>query len=151
MKRLKVLAFGAATGRVGHVLMMGGKLLDWGMSRKASKSTGLAALHVQKVIARLSPDVVVTEDVPKSSTKSALTRAIVETIGRAAEKAKVLVIRTRRGQSFPNKYDEATDLSQKFPEIAAWVPRKRRLWESEPPVVTIFEALAFARAVSPKV
>lgn len=50
MKRLKVLAIAAATGRVGYVFLIGGKLRDWGLSRMASKSPARAAAQTQTFV-----------------------------------------------------------------------------------------------------
>ncbi len=144
MKRLKVLAIAAATGRIGYVFLVGGRLLDWGLSRKASKSPELAAAHTQKLIDTLKPDVIITEDIPKSSTKGSKTRRLVEAIAFVAGKAKLLDVRAKRLQEFANKYEEATHLAVRFPEIAAWVPKKRRLWDSEPRQTVLFDALALS-------
>ena len=127
MKRLRVLAIAAATGRFGHVLVMGERLLDWGLSRKASKSPELAATHAQKLIDAIAPDVLVTEDIPKSSTKGAKTRQLIDVVSRLAGTATLLDIRAKRPHHFNNKYEEAAHLASRFPEIAAWVPKKRRL------------------------
>ena len=144
MKRLKVLAIAAATGRIGHVFLVGGRLLDWGLSRKASKSSVLAAAHTQKLIDNLKPDVIITEDIPKSSTKGSKTRRLVDAIAFVAGKAKLLDIHAKRLQKFANKYEEAAHLAIRFPEIAAWVPKKRRLWDSEPRQTVLFDALALS-------
>jgi hypothetical protein len=98
-------------------------------------------LHAHRLNNELKPDVVVTEQVPKYSTKGANARALIETIADITTKAKLLDIRVRRPHDFPNKYTEAQHLGIKFPEIAQWVPRPRRLWEPEPRVTVVFEAL----------
>lgn len=148
MKRLRVLAFAVATGRIGHALLIGERLMDWGLSKRASQNPDLAALHAKRLIDELKPDVVVTEQVPRYSTKSAKTRAMIDTIAAIADRERLLGIRVTRPHDFPNKYAEAQHLGTKFPEIAAWVPRPRRLWEPEPRGTVLFEAIAFVlRAV----
>lgn len=144
MKRLRVLAIAAATGRVGHALLIGGRLLDWGLSRKASKSPELAAEHAEKLIADLKPDVVVTEDIPKSSVKGSRTRVLIEAMAGVAANANLLDVRFTHIQEYANKYEEAAHLATRFPEIASWVPKKRRLWDPEPRATVLFEALALA-------
>ena len=150
MKRLRVLAFAVATGRIGHVLVIGERLWIGDLSKRASKNTELAALHAHRLINELKPDVVVTEQLPKYSTKGSKTRALIETIANIAAKANLLDIRVVRPHDFPNKYAEAQYLGTKFPEIAAWVPKPRRLWEPEPRVTVVFEALALANNCSAK-
>ena len=147
MKRLRVLAIAAATGRIGHVFLIGEQLLDWGLSRKASKSPELAATHTQKLIEALKPDVVVSEDISNSSTKSSRTRQLIDAIARVAEKATLLDISMKAAHTFANKYEEATHLASRYPEIAAWVPKPRRIWKSEPRNTVLFEALFLGSAV----
>ena len=147
MKRLRVLAIAAATGRIGYVLLIGERLLDWGLSRKASKSPELAARHAQKLIDDLKPDVVVTEDISKSSTKGSKTRMLIDAIAHVAANANLLDVRATHSQEHANKYEEAAHLAIRFPEIAAWVPKKRRLWDPEPRATVLFLALSLAVVV----
>ena len=147
MRRLKILAIAVATGRIGYVYLIGDTLKDWGLSRKASKSPALAARQTEKWIDEFSPDVVVTEHVPKTSTKSSKTRAIIEAIQSVAAKAQLLDVCVARIQKFKNKYEEAAHLAERFPDITLWVPKPRRIWEPEPRTTVLFEALALAAVV----
>ena len=144
MKRLKVLAIAAATGRIGYVFLIGGKLRDWGLSKKASKSPANAAEQTRLWIERLKPDVVVTEKVSATSTKGTKSKHLIEAIARVASQSKLLDVCVARASDFKNKYDEAKQLGERFPEISAWVPRLRRIWEPEPRNTILFEALALA-------
>lgn len=147
MKRLKVLAIAAATGRVGYAFIIGGKLMDWGQSRKASKSPDLAAKQAELWIGQLKPDVVVTEKESAISTKGTKTWQIISALARVASNAKLLDVTVFRERDFKNKYEEAEYLGQRFPEISAWIPRKRKIWEPEPRNTILFEALALACGV----
>jgi ribosomal protein L17 len=147
MKQLKILAIAAATGRIGYVFLIGGKLRDWGLSRKASKSPALAAAQTQTWINELQPDVVVTEKVSTTSTKGTKTRHLIEAIAKVATRAKLLDVAVSRLHTHKNKYEEAKYLGERFPEINAWVPRMRRIWEPEPRNTILFEALALACVV----
>ena len=145
MQRInKVLSIAVATGRIGYVFLIGDKLKDWGLSRKASKTPALAAAQTEHWIAELEPDVVVTEKLPKTSTKSAKTRALIEAIQFVAAKAKLLDVHVPRIQLHKNKYSEAEALGNRFPDLALWVPKPRRIWEPEPRATVLFEALALA-------
>ena len=144
MKRLKVLAIAAATGRIGYVFFISGKLRDWGLSRKASKSPALAAAQTKMWIEQLSPDAVVTEKVAKTSAKSAKTKYMIEAINMVASREQLLDIQVARVSDFKNKYDEAKHLGERFPEMSIWVPRPRRIWEPEPRNTILFEALSLA-------
>jgi hypothetical protein len=147
MKRLKVLAIAAATGRIGYVFLIGRKLRDWGLSRKASKSAALAADQTKLWIEELNPDVVVTEKIPSTSTKGAKTRYLIEAIQSVASRAHLLDVCVSRPFTFKNKYEEAKHLGERFPEMSIWVPRPRRIWEPEPRNTILFEALALACVV----
>lgn len=147
MATLRVLAVAVATGRIGYVFLKGGELCDWALSRKASRSPEAAAKQTKLWIDELKPDVVVTEALPKRSRKGARTKAIIEAITRVAERADVLDIAISAVRICRNKYDDAKRLAERFPEIAAWVPPKPKLWESEPRYTIYFEALGMAAVV----
>ena len=147
MRRLKILAMAVATGRIGYVFVIGDKLKDWGLSRKASRSPALAALQAETWLNHLKPDIVITEKVPPLSTKSQKTRSLIEAIQSIAASANVLDMFVARNSLFSNKYAEAAHLGERFPEISAWVPRPRRIWEPEPKNTVLFEALALATIV----
>lgn len=144
---LRVLSVAVATGRIGYVFMYDGQLRDWGLSRKASGSTRMARKQVCRWFDQLNPDIVVTEDPSARSRKGVHAKAIMEAIVRVAEKRQIQTITVTRQRVFQNKYDEAARLAGRFPEIAPWVPPKRRIWQSEPRNTIYFEALGFAAAV----
>ena len=145
--RLRVLAIAVATGRIGCVLLIGGELRDWRLSRTAARSAKVARAQAEKWIDVLRPDVVVTEAVPKRSSKSTKTRQLIDAIAAVAGEKELLDVKVVRTSLFENKYEEAKALGQRFPEIAAWVPKKRRIWEPEPRNTIYFEALALAMQV----
>jgi tRNA U34 5-methylaminomethyl-2-thiouridine-forming methyltransferase MnmC len=148
MQRInRVLAIAVATGRIGYVYLIGDRLKDWGLSRKASKTPALAAAQTERWITELEPDVVVTEIIPKTSTKSFKTRALITAIQTAAAKATLLDVHLPRIQKHKNKYEEATHLAERYPELSLWVPKPRRIWEPEPRTTVLFEALALAITV----
>ena len=147
MRLLKVLDMAVATGLIGYVFLVGDQLKDWGLSRKASRNPELAAVQANKWITDLKPDIVVTEKVPPHSSKSAKTRLLIAAIQFVAAKASVLDMFVSHTSAFKNKYEEAQHLGERFPEIAAWVPRARRIWEPEPKNTVLFEALALATVI----
>ena len=148
--KFRVLAFAAGTGRVGYVFLIGGKLRDWRLSNKASKNIESVAQFVTKWIATLGPHVVVTEDIRGHSSKSAKTRQLIEAAAGVAEKHALLDVKIARNSTYQNKYEEAAALGKQFPEIAAWVPKKPRIWETEPRNTVYFDALALAlQVISP--
>ena len=143
-KGFRVLSVAVATGRIGYVFLVDGILRDWRLSKKATKSAELAARQVEVWIERVGPHVVITEAVSQQSTKSRKTREIIDVVGRVAADMGFLDVKVERVSTFKNKYEEAAVLGARFPEIAAWVPKKPKIWESEPRNTVYFEALALA-------
>lgn len=144
MGALRVLAFAAATGRVGSVFLVGDRLLDWQISDKAADSGVDAAAHAQALINNLTPDVVVTEELETASHKGKHTLALIAAIARTAEHNNLLDVSVPREHRYPNKYAEADALVEQYPELAPWKPMKRRFYDNEPRNTVLFEALALA-------
>ncbi len=147
MARLKVLAIAAATGRIGCVFLIGGKLKHWAMSVKASKSPEMAANQTTKWIDEFEPEVVITEKITKRSHKGKLTKQLIAAIAKVAENRYLNDIVIPRAQNFQNKYEEAKELANQYPDILPWLPKRPRIWESEPRNMIYFEALALALEV----
>ncbi|MEX0957312.1 MAG: hypothetical protein WDZ83_19115 [Rhizobiaceae bacterium] len=147
MRGQKVLAIAAGTGRVAYVFFVGQRLHYWQLSYAASHSPTDAARYAKAWIEQMRPDVVVTEKVTMRSRKGRQAKMNLEAIVRVAERELLFDIQVERPHRFPNKYTEAEAFAERFPELARWVPRKRRLWDPEPKNITIFEALALALEV----
>lgn len=143
MAGLKVLAFAAATGRVGSVFLVGDRLVDWHISNKAAESGVEAAGHAQALINDLMPDAVVTEEL-ESAHKGKHTLALIAAIARTAEHSHVLDVSVPREHRYSNKYAEADALVEQYPELAPWKPMKRRFYDNEPRNTVLFEALSLA-------
>jgi hypothetical protein len=148
MATLKVLAFAAASGRVGSVLLLGDRLLDWQISDKAAESGMEAAAYAQRLINDLMPDVVVTEELETAKHKGKRTLELIAAMGRTAEYNDLLDVSVPHGHRYPNKYAEADALAERYPELMAWKPVKRRFFDNEPRNTVLFEALALALAVT---
>jgi len=84
MARLNVLAIAAATGRIGYVYFVGPRLMDWGLSRAASKSPKRAAAMASRWLDLFHPDVVIIEAADSPSRKGAMTRQSIEAISSVA-------------------------------------------------------------------
>ena len=147
MTALSVLGIAVAKGRAGYVYLSNGDLRDWQVSLKAVSSGTEMAGWVQERISDLKPDVVVTEVLTKSSRKGDKTQRLIAVAADTASHNSVLDVSVARAQNFSCKYEEAAALAELYPELHGWVPRKRRLWDSEPRNTILFEALALACAV----
>lgn len=141
-----VLAFAAASGRIGSVFLQGDKLLDWQISKKASKNGFEAASYARSLFKRLSPDLIITEDPIAATHKGEKTRLLLIAIAEEAERVGLEVVTVPRQQQYANKYAEAEALTSDYPELAPWKPDKRRFFDNEPRNTVIFEALSLALA-----
>jgi len=147
MAALRMLALAAASGRVGYVYLVGDRLKDWRVSEKAAKSPAKAAEQTQKWINELKPDVIVTEKVEEAAKKGDKTKEIIAAIACTAEHNYVLDVSVKREHDHASKYEEADALAKRYPDITAWLPKKRRFYDNEPRNTVLFEALSLAEAV----
>lgn len=144
MAALRVLSFAAATGRVGSVFLIGDRLMDWQMSKKAAESGAEAAAFALRLIDDLTPDVVVTEELETARHKGKHTLALIAAIAQMAESSDLIDVSVPREHRYPNKYVEADALVECYPELAPWKPAKRQFFDNEPHRTVLFEALALA-------
>ncbi|MGC9417819.1 MAG: hypothetical protein ACP5EN_02495 [Rhodovulum sp.] len=145
MAALRVLSVAVATGRAGYVFLVDGRLHDWGITVKATKSAKDIAAFVATLIETLRPDIVVTERCDDHCRKGARAQRLIGAIAEAAQEAGVRCLALTRPRTFPSKYEEAVHLADRHPEIAGYLPeRKRRIFDFEPRGMILFEALALA-------
>jgi hypothetical protein len=144
MTRLRVLAFAAARGRIGSVVLDGEQLIDWRISDKAADSPQAATAFAKRRFTEFSPDVVVTEEVLLARHKGKRTVALIEALAETAEASDLMSITLPRRQNYVNKYAEADALARRFPELAPWQPPPRRFYDNEPRNTVLFEALSLA-------
>ncbi len=140
----RVLAFAAASNRVGSVFIIGDRLVDWHISDKAAKSSVEAASHAQALINRLTPNAIVTEEPKAASHKSEHTLSLLAAIARTAAHNDLHNVSVPRTHGYANKYAEADALAEQYPELAPWKPPKRRFYDNEPRNTVLFEALSLA-------
>ncbi|WP_461425253.1 hypothetical protein [Gymnodinialimonas sp.] len=143
------MSIAVASGRAGYVLLQGTQLLDWGIAVKATKTGSDMMGFVQELINELKPDVVVTEKLTETCRKGKRARKLIASIAELASHNMVLDVSVERPREFPSKHNEAQHLAGKHPEIAGYLPkRKRRLFDFEPRGMVIFEAISMAEAVA---
>ena len=146
-ERRTLLAIAVASKKVGYVYFVGSSLKDWGVSSKASKNTRAAVSAARIWIAAFEPEYVVTECTMAPTAKHGLTKEIMRAIGQVAGDEPVLSIQIERPWNYDNKYVEAEAFSKRFPQLNPFVPKKPKIWQSEPRKMIVFEALALALSV----
>jgi len=140
----KLLAIAVASGKIGYVFIINGKLMDWGLSKQASATPGMAKCRVLDWLDFYRPDVVVTEKQHRFSRKSEMTHSVIEGVTMAVKNKGVHLVEVERERLHKNKYEEIDALAVQFPNLAGWAPHKRRAWESEMRETILFDALAMA-------
>ena len=125
-------------------MICGDSLLGCGMSQKASTGEDHAAIAAAGWIEQCRPDWVVLEDLSQGTRKGEASQANIAAMSDVARIARVTDRHVRRVQPHANKYVEARHLSERFPKLAPLCPPKPKLWDSEPRVMIVFEALALA-------
>ena len=142
-----MLAISACSKRIAYVFFMGDDLRDWRVSETAARGPNEAATHTQIWVNELKPEVVVTEKIAAAKKKGEKAKNLIAAVARTAEHNYVLDVSVDRPDIHANKYDEAAALAGRYPELKAWLPRKRRFFENEPRSIVLFEALALAEQV----
>ena len=147
IKYRNVLAMAAASTKLGYVFLIDGTLFDWGSSKDASDSPRQAYQYTAKKIAYYRPELVVTELVTDESKKGQYSRSLINQIMKAAQDADVPWSVVVREQRHANKFKEAQVLAERFPELKASLPPRRRWWQTEDQRMIIFEALSLGLTV----
>ncbi|MEM9010623.1 MAG: hypothetical protein AAGE18_05300 [Pseudomonadota bacterium] len=143
-----LLALAVASGRAAYVYFGDGQLCDWGTSVRATADPAEIAGFTQERINELRPDVVVTEKLDAQCRKGAKSRVLIRAITETASHNEVYDIAVPRPRDFPSKFEEAQHLAARYPEIAGYLPaQRRRIYDSEPRGMIVFEALALAEKV----
>lgn len=147
MRGLRLLAVAATSRHVAYAFFQGGELIDWRISDRASDSVEKLTVTLRDWIEALAPNVIVAERPEAAERKGARAKALIGTIGEVAAVTGCLHVAVARPHDFPNKYDEATFLTARYPDLSPWLPHKRVFYENEPRNTIVFEAVALADTV----
>ena len=140
----RIMAMGVSTGKVGFVYLIDGDVRDWRLSVQASRSIDDVFAQALKWFEYYRLDLVLMEVISPATRKGRHSRMLSEAIAAAAAELDIPIERIIRRRRFDNKYAEASALAEQFPILAPWLPKPRRLWETEPREILYFEALALA-------
>lgn len=144
MAEFRVMGIAAAYGRIGYVVLADDQLIDWGVSKAASRSPEKALAKATEWIELLSPQVIVTERVGSNPRKRGKTLALMTAVHRAAQQSTATSVTTTKIRRHQNKYQEARALARLFPELTSRLATKPKCWLAEPRRMILFEALALA-------
>ena len=149
MRHLKILAVSITSRQIGLVCLHRGVLVDWAVSYAAAKSENTLVGYLQEWINQQRPDVIVTEKCGPYCRKGKRSQNRMAAAAELASYNPPLDIAIVRPQPYPTKQIEAETLGRRYPELAGYVPsRKRRFFDPEPRGMGLFEALILAEKVA---
>jgi len=125
---------------------------DWGVKDIRKKNKNESALEgIRILIERYRPDSIVIEDyMEKGSRRSTRIRRLYRMVTNLAMKECIEVKRISREAIFKcfaasdakTKYDISQVIAEQIPELAHRLPRVRKIWMSEDPRQSLFDAAA---------
>lgn len=142
-----VMALSAHHDRIAFCFLIDRQPMDWQMAHVAAKSPELTTKKVAQWLEFYAPDIVITEDLNGSVRKGRKAQRLIVAMKNAALATNAQHIETPRTQPFANKYEQIDQLCAQYPQMQAVAPKKRRIYEKEPPAITIFECLSMAKSV----
>jgi hypothetical protein len=144
-----ILAIAPNSRGFGFVVFLTRKrIADWGIKEARHNKNAGCINHSAFLIDRYRPSAIILEDWRhQTCRRSERVRALLEAIGQLAIGRGITVYRYSRRQlrevfagSGKSKDAIAIAVSQMVPALLPWLPRKRRIWESEQHSMAIFDA-----------
>lgn len=159
LRTIRALAIDPTSKGFGYAVLEGpSALIDWGVKHVRGERGERNRRCLEKVaalIVRYQPDVLVVERA-KAKCCRRWPRALqlikdIIALGTANRLRIRRISRQRMQECFSEKgsatkYQVATAIAQRFPELASHLPPVRKPWMSEDQRMGIFDALAFGRA-----
>jgi len=153
-KDMRVLAIDPSTRGFGFAVLEGpSRLIDWGAKETKNNKNAKSLKLIDDLIDRYEPNVIVVEDYEgKGSRRCRRIQMLIDGMSTLASKRTVRIrsfSRAKVKQAFfesgaVNKYEIATAIAGRFPELVPRLPRFRKPWMSEDYRMSIFDAVAFA-------
>lgn len=155
----RILAISLRSRRFGFAVFEGpNRLLDWGMvfyPLNDGAQHAAASKRVASLLTLFTPSVVVVGRArPLNVRSDSGVRPILRSIRREASSRLIpvrLMKKTEVREAFrlfraKSKHEVASLVVQMFPELLWKLPPKRRIWESEHPIMAMFDAVALGFA-----
>ncbi|MBJ7535402.1 hypothetical protein JDN40_14930 [Rhodomicrobium vannielii ATCC 17100] len=148
-----VFAIAPTSRGFGYVLFAArAKPLDWGVKEIRNEKNRQSLAKIEAMIRTILPAVVVLEDREHRTCRRSLrVRVLLHHIAALAEAQGLTVatysrrdVRAAFGKKGKSKDAIAGVIVEEVPALLPWLPRRRRIWESEQHSMAIFEAAALA-------
>lgn len=142
MRRETYLGVSVASLRIAYVLMTSGRVKEWKKSRKATTTVPRARSYVRIAIEKHKPTLVVIEDPNGKTRKQGRSLEILHALSQDLKENGRAHILIDKLHHYTNKYEEAVELAEGYPELKSELPEKPKFYENEPPKMAYFEALS---------
>ena len=127
-------------------------LVDWGIKEARQNKNARCLTLVGALIASRRPTIILLEDcLHVSCRRSARVKSLIAALAELAADQGIAVycysrkhVRSVLAKSGRSKDAIAAVVAERIPALRPWLPRKRRIWESEQHSIAIFEAAALA-------
>jgi len=153
---LLVAAISPSPHGFGYVVFEGPqKLVDWGVRDIRQDKNRQSLEKVRDLVGWYSPDVLVLENctVP-ASRRSARIKRLTRAVLRLAQRQKLTTRSYARAEikaafaeiGAKTRYEIAQAIAEQVPDLGLWLPPPRKIWQSEDPRMSIFDAASLASA-----
>ena len=129
-------------------------LIDWGLAHISGEKDSGAVARFEALLNQYRPDVVVLEDsAAAGSRRRPRVQELLNTLGKTARERGIAVHAIPRLAviecfSSPDKratkFSITEHLAETFPELAAKMPKRRKIYQSEDERIATFDAVALA-------
>src|ERR1019366_1193750 len=153
-KHFRILAVSLSANGFGYAVMEDNMLVDYRNKVFLADKNANSLTHIDKLIVRFQPDVLVLHDVnAKGTYRAPRIKELHRKVIALAKKYKIKVAKisgTALRTSLLNdpkgtKHEMAECIAKQFPdELASRVPPKRKAWTSEANRMDVFDAVALA-------
>jgi hypothetical protein len=154
----RVLGINPISRGVGFAVLEGPhELVDWGIRATIRANSEKAVRAIETLVDRYEPNLLAVEN---WESEGARRRPRIEAlldwiVVNERKRLPVRLISHREIRAIgplprsETKHGRATLLAERFPELAPFLPRPRKIWDSEDSRMSIFDAAAFAIACFP--
>lgn len=153
-KPIRVLGIDPYSRGFGFAVLKGpDRLVDWGIKECRGEKNSECLEEIERLINYYRPDVIVVEDCSrKGSRRCPRVRELIQSVFKLALARRVSIktvsqvkVKDRFSEmGARTKHEIAIVITKRFPELRAYLPRKRECYMSEDPRMSVFDAIGWA-------
>lgn len=142
----RVLAFAVTANACLVIAMEGDELLYWVQLRESPNDTSKVRSYFRLLVACFEPAVLLHEDPGLRCRKHGKNLVLLQLLAQAAADESVRSMRMVRKHDYPDRYEEAVALSERYPDFARWLPETWSPAKRASRSMAYFEALSYVCA-----